>query len=107
MQPLDAGLILEGVEGRKVGRPDGVIICDYCGARVDADESQTWQAYLTSPKGQVQPIFVMHVYCPDCDKTENFPSTDGVDEIVITFTPRTELGTARLDPGEVLLRRKP
>lgn len=107
MNTLSKEEILNRIDGWRVGNPDGVIICDYCGARVQAQEDQEWQAYVTSPRGKPQPMHVLHVYCPDCDRTQNFPSTEGVDELIVGWNPRTQMRQPTMDAQEVLKREKP
>lgn len=108
------------LDGLTVGTPDGTIICDGCGARVDLarpspdredqdnPHSETFTGYATKRGGRGW--YLSKVYCTDCDEREINMATGGYDEamgeIEIEFIGLTNPPCMVID-AEIIDRSRP
>lgn len=79
---------IEGnIHGTEVGMVKGTVVCDLCGGRKNVDEEEEWQAYVASADYNRGQFHVIHVYCPDEEGQGVEPTTEGVHEAIVTWTP--------------------
>lgn len=114
MNTLSNEAIEEGLAGRTIGYGDGQIICDGCGARVNAyehldekDEKLELTAFCATPRSHYRNWHISLVYCPDCDEREIGTPTGGIDEAMITFKVSKDRGGPTVADAEVVDRSKP
>lgn len=114
MKTLKNGFLEKGLEGREVGYPDGQIICDGCGKRLNAfrhlrheGEPLTITAFCATPRGRFRTWSISLVYCEECDEREIGTPTKGVDEAMIECKLTKGPHSPQVAEVEVVDRSKP
>jgi hypothetical protein len=80
--------IASRLTGWPVGDSSGTIICDGCGGRSHLrtpGDSASMTGYVTTPGKRSDGHRLLKLYCTDCDRREIMTSTDGVDELMLSF----------------------
>jgi hypothetical protein len=87
MKTLSNDEVAKSLTGRQLGYADGQIICDGCGARLNAyqhlqDEGEPLELtmFAATPRHRYENWHVSLVFCTNCDKAEIGTPTPGIDE---------------------------
>lgn len=114
MDTLKNEALEKGLGNREVGYPDGNLICDGCGKRLNAfrylrneGEPLTITAFCATPRGRYRRWSISLVYCEECDEREVGTPTNGVDEAMIECKLKEGPHSPKVTEVEVVDRSKP